>query len=204
MLKRDYKSNLEHVRKYAATLLPNVTLIMNVEFQTMRKFYYYCSDSFINQLQTNDNNEITNRLFKIIDNRKIFLDYLTTKTVVFKKNDVEVADWWNRLTKLKIKSNICDDLLKEYTRNLEIDKIKSKIKGDIATLNMYLNRDNTSLNDDLSAVLCCLNDNDIENLRFTNIETGEVVELLDNNYMYIKEKKKKSLNSLIKKLNKNS
>lgn len=202
LLKQDYSTNLDAIRNYIKTtkLVPDITLIMNIEFQTMRKFYYY-SDDLISGLDTkNCNNNLLTKLYQIIDNRKLFLDYLTQNTVVFIKND-KVIDWWNRLSNLKLSCNSNYEFSRDYSRKLDIDKLKQRLKGTIASMNMYLGNDDTSLTQDMSSVLCVLNDNDVKNeeVVFVNNGTGEILDINDCDYRYIKEKKKKSLGSLLKK-----
>ena len=148
LLKQDYSTNLEHIRAYTKNLLPAVTLVMNVEFQTMRKFYSY-SDDMINSLDTfsSYDDDVLSRLFKILDNRKLFLNYLTSNTVYFIKGG-KYFDWWERLRNLKIKSNHkCKELVRDYSRNLNMDKLEQRLKSTLASMNVYLNRDNTDLFD---------------------------------------------------------
>lgn len=202
LLKQDYSTNLDTIRSYIKSikLVPEFTLVMNIEFQTMRKFYYY-SDDLISTLDTqNCKNDLLRKLYQIIDNRKIFLDYLTSNTVVFEKNN-KVMDWWNRLSNLKLSCKSNCEFERDYSRKLDIDKLKQRLKGTIATMNMYLGHDDTSLTEDMSSVLCVLNDNDVENegVVIVNNSTGEILDLIDCDYKYIKEKKKKSLGSLLKK-----
>lgn len=203
LLKQDYSTNLEHIRAYTKNLLPAVTLVMNVEFQTMRKFYSY-SDYMINSLDTfsSYDDDVLSRLFKILDNRKLFLNYLTSNTVYFIKNG-RYFDWWERLRSLKIRSNHkCKELVRDYSRNLNMDKLEQRLKSTLASMNVYLNRDNTDLNQDYAAALCVLNDNDVvgNNIVFCDDETGEVIDLKDFNseYYNMKNKKQKQLKSLLR------
>lgn len=233
LLKQDYSTNLDYVRKFIKGKLPDITLIVNIEYQCMRKFFYY-SDDIIESLNHNSKIPKVDRLFKIIDNRKLFLDYLTSDTLSFVKtnyksiieslnkqlksgliSDIEYKNfyegiylsWWQRLRKLKLKSLISDTkFIRDYSKNLDFDKLKTRFKSNIASMSLYIDCDSgTSLHNDLSSVICSLNDNDMitDNCRIVSNTTGEIINLDSNNIDYdydrIKEKKKKSLNSLLKK-----
>ena len=78
---------LKEVQKLIKGVVPYPTVVLNFEYQTMRKFYKK-SESLISSLEynSNDNDDNINiaylsYLYSIIDNRKIFLNYLTKKTV---------------------------------------------------------------------------------------------------------------------------
>jgi hypothetical protein len=76
-------SPLEY-KTLADSLMPEVTTVLNIEFETKRRFYYY-SDNFIDAhltTKTECSYQLC-RIFKIIDNRNLFLDYLTSKTLAF-------------------------------------------------------------------------------------------------------------------------
>jgi hypothetical protein len=231
-IKKKYSSNLIYVRDYLYYKLPEVTLIMNVEYQTMRKFYYYSDKAkFIEQLPTSCNNEFK-RIYQILDNRKVFLDYLTSTTVSFKKSNWEELqqnylvskgkalieldkkelseldkiihlDWWWRLRNLKVKSKSDSKFVRAYPRNLDLQKLIARLKGDMASINLYLGKDDTCITQDFSYVLNMLNDNsfaDSDNIFFVDDETGQFKKfnICDDNYENVKEKKKKALGSLIK------
>lgn len=231
-IKKKYSSNLIYVRDYLYYKLPEVTLIMNVEYQTMRKFYYYSDKAkFIEQLPTSCNNEFK-RMYQILDNRKVFLDYLTSTTVSFKKSNWEELqqnylvskgkalieldkkelseldkiihlDWWWRLRNLKVKSKSDSKFVRAYPRNLDLQKLIARLKGDMASINLYLGKDDTGITQDFSHVLNMLNDNsfaDSDNIFFVDNETGQFKKfnICDDNYENVKEKKKKALGSLIK------
>ncbi len=210
LIKQSYSSNMAYVKKYIKGFLPDITLIVNIEFQTMRKFYR-SGDKQINTFTHTSKVVQLDRLFKILDNRKVFLEYLTSNSLAFVKDDYKnlegeniYLDWWARLRKLKLSCLTDKDYIREYSKNLEIKKLQSRLKGNIATLSLYLDSENdTSLNDDFSNVICSLNDNDFEkqDLQIIHVDTGEILPFSSSDYDYnrIKENKKKSLKSLLKK-----
>lgn len=211
-LKEKFKSflngSVETNRKYLSKLikgiLPKPNIIINIEFQTMRKFYK-SGDNLLEQLpfftETDENALV--RLFQIIDNRKIFLDYLTSKTVSFKRDidSKEVdeknlyMDFWYRLRKTKLFSIEEMPFIREYSRNINKDLIVSRIKTSLATLSLYGGSDNTDINEDMSYLINILNDND-----FVNCADG-TIKIIDNDYIQKKNKKKKALNSILKNTN---
>lgn len=202
MLDKDI--SVVEIRKEIKGVLPYPTLIMNIEYQTMRKFYFN-AEEMINALPliSNINDDNLVRLFQIIDNRNVFLNYLTSTTVSFKKNVNNVnndlkekelyTDLWYRLRKCKLDGFTADDLQRVYNRRIDKDLLLRRLKGCLATLSLYENKDMTDINEDLSCLLSVLNDND-------NVvdENGEI-KINDIEYIRIKDKKKKALNSIIKK-----
>lgn len=83
--------------------MPSVTKVLNFEFETKRKYYY--NRKIIDELTCNSNVKELDRLLKIIENRKIFMEELTTKIVSFEKNG-KVMDFWKRLKQNKIKESM--------------------------------------------------------------------------------------------------
>ena len=179
---------MDRVRKFTKNLCPNPTLIMNFEFQTMRKFYYSAYD-LINYLPiTHECEPVLLRLFQILDNRKIFLDYLLIKCVCFQKMDIDIntagfdpkefmCDFWYRIYKLKLDAGCQVIYTRKYKNNNNIKFILNRIKSSLASYSIYKNNNDTDMIQDLSALICDLNDNDIKELE---------------RYNKIKEKKKKA------------
>lgn len=205
-IKKDLNLNLDTVRKRVKGLCPEPTLILNVEFQTMRKFYQ-TGEEFISTLPILEECEPELfKLFQILDNRKIYLDYLTSKTVAFVKSSYDpkskkklddksiYLDWWYRLRRLKLDNTIDSEFLRKYPVSNNIEKTYRELKSCIAKINILKGNLDTDINEDLSVVLSVLNDND-----FAVDEFGQV-KLTDNDYNIIKEKKKKALKSYINNL----
>lgn len=189
-------------------ICPPVTLVINLEFQTMRKFYY-SSDNVINTLPTNCTNELQ-RLFRILDNRKMFLDYLTSNTLKFVDDLGNMNDFWKRLRKVKIKDLSVDrELIREYALNLDMENIRNRTIRDVATYALYKDNLNTSLSQDLSLYLNYINDNsslwfDNGECTLINSETGELLQFDEKGYDLIKRKRKKALQPALKRKNKNT
>lgn len=122
-------------------IMPDVTTVMNIEFETKRKFYYY-SDQFIDSvLKTNNRNLIDPslaRIYKIIDNRGLFLDYLTSKSLCF-KNGVKYVDWWERIRRVKLSDVVVNapDLIRDYSKDLEKNIVIKRAVNAVSTVALY-------------------------------------------------------------------
>lgn len=192
----DSNSTSDILKKMVRGVLPEPTLIINFEFQTMRKFYYY-SDDLIDRLPTLHNGSFELlRIYQILDNRKIFLDYLTKEVVCFvkdknvKKKDFVFTSFWNSLRKVKL-FNACDvKLVRNYSTKKDLDLLVSRILSSTATLNLYLNKIDTNFNEDLNTLINVLNDNDM-------ISGHGVVNFNNKRYFDLKEKRKMALKSIL-------
>lgn len=192
---------VNQVRETVKGILPYPTIIVNIEFQTMRKFYA-TSDDLINGLPFLEHkyDKYLNRLFRIMDNRKIFLNYLTSITVKFVKNDDLITDdekliycdFWYRLRKLKIDGIKDSAYARFYKHNLNIELLKKRLKGNLASLSLYLGNDDDDIQKDMSNLISILNDND------HYVDDDGCIKVIDKEYSKIKEKKKKALNSYLK------
>jgi len=172
----DVNLTLDKLRKFAILYFPRVTLIQNFEFQTMRKFYFSGND-IIDFLPISEECEPKLlRLFQILDNRKIFLDYLLNKAVVFRKLDLDVntemlsnkeyvADFWYRIQNLKLDKTLEMHYKRQYNNNNNKVLMLNKIKSCLATYSLYNQNDDTNIITDMCNLLNDLNDNDIENLK---------------------------------------
>ena len=187
------------IKYLADCLTPAVTTIMNIEFMTKRKFYYY-ADAQINSFSAYslfDNYNLL-RLFKVIDNREVFIDYITSNTVSFQSSDGEYLDFWKRLRSLKIYTGHHKNNGK-YKRirndNLDAKRKFNQTLNNIAVNSLYNNKVDTSLDEDLSFLLSEINDNDLElELVLYDKKTGELMDSKakrDIEYKYDEYKKKK-------------
>lgn len=191
----DENNSIDDLKKFSLSYLPSPTLILNIEYQTMRKFYYY-GDSLIDTFPILTDLDIPQllRLYRILDNRKIFLDYLTSSVVCFSKEDFkdEYLDFWRRLRNCKLDETIKVNYKRDYSKKFDLNNIISRFKGIMATYNIYRNNLDTTIEEDLSSLISVLNDNDYVN------DDGSI-SIFDENYDKIKNKKKKALVSLVKK-----
>lgn len=200
---RSASSTHEDIKYLADKICPKVTLILNIEYQTKRKFYYSFGES-LNILPCSIQSELK-RLFMIYENRKIFIDYLTSKTVAFvdKKKD-DYRAFWKRLRGLKLKdcNKVDGEYLRQYGSNLDFNKIKKRFINTVATTSIYNDSSKSDFVEDLSSLLGCLNDNDMQK-KFTFVdEDGVLVDYIkyidDVEYFKYKEKRHKELKNKIR------
>lgn len=195
-LKND-NNTYEDYKSIALKYLPIPTTVLNFEFQTMRKFYYN-GDSLIDTFPIVSylEEEQLLRLYRILDNRRIFLDYLTSNTVSFADaNDSKVyLDFWKRLRSCKLDKTINVKYNRNYSKKPDMDVLFSRFLSNMATFNLYKGNFDTSIEEDFSTVLTTINDN-------TVIYNDGSVDMFNMKYNDLKEKKKKALASLLKNTN---
>ncbi len=202
-LKSDNSMFLE---KSIKGLLPNVTAVTNIEFQTKRKFYH-TMDKFINDLPCSlDKSNNLFRLFQIIDNRKPFLNYLTTFTVRFVKNrsvalkDEVYCDFWKRIVCCTLPSKVDNSVVRDYSRSIDIKRVTNNITNSIATFSVYKNKTNSkSFKDDFCDYLSYLNDNDFSGQGdlLVDVSSGEAFRLNNSNYLNIKTRHNRRLKGVV-------
>lgn len=211
--------NTDHLRKVVDQYLPPVTLIMNIEYQTKRKFY--CSlnewiDCFGIGTQNNNgffsffkNRDLPlSRLFIIYSLRSEILNYLTTQSLSFVENkgkkDEKLSRWWKRINQCYIQEydKRVIDLWRSYEQHTSLEKTKQRVCGSVAAATILKNSGfkNSTFLEDVSDVLCTLNDNDFYGFA-VNPETGEVPEIEPKYYQNIKKRKARQYKTIIKKEN---
>ncbi len=162
---KDTNLTIADIKKLADAYMPEVTKVLNIEFETKRKFYYY-SDDFINLLPIKKREtalpSALKRLYRIIDNRLLFLDYLTDKTLRFVKPDGSFCDFWKRLRSVKMDSFKHDEkLVRDYSNTLDKELMKQRLIGVVASNAAYIDKGvESGFVEDLSDVLSNINDND--------------------------------------------
>ena len=170
------------LRRFADSLTPKVNLVMNVEYQTMRK---HTKTYELVPFFDNRDKQISKRIYDYLDNRKIICDYLTSK--VFRlaeahvpgKNDSNKSrrdncSFWERLRICRVDCfyipSVERELVRTYARNLSSQVVKSRAVKAMVTYGIYakgINDDDPK--QDFIDALCMLNDNDLEDaLRFKN------------------------------------
>ena len=193
--------NNKQLEKKLSGILPPITLIMNIEFQTKRKFYTEIKES-LEKAELDCEPELK-QLFSVIALRKQIQSYLTTSTVCWvedrKAKELKPLDWWERIQSCKIESD------KEYAalvrkRDLgsDIKKTERRLKNTIAHLQIIRNRstDSKTFHEDASDVLCYLNDNDFYG--FGKNPNGTETILKQKDYGDIRARKARQDKGLIK------
>lgn len=204
-------SNNTHLSEELKKLLPDLTSIMNFEFQTKRK-YYYVQKSAIAKLEVNENDlvgyEKLRGLFTILDNRALFLDKLTSETVCFVRDrkkpgidivDADYLDFWRRIRRCKLPCASDVELYKEYIRHVDTERAKKGLADKVALLSVLGDSENgKNFTCDLADSLSYFNDNDIGVILAVDAN-GEVFENFEfENYDILKGRKKRQYKFLSK------
>lgn len=178
---RDYESIIE----LADMLTPSVTKILNVELETKRKFYATMDNSMdLLSVSTKWAPDYSHKLFRILDNKKLFHDFITRNTddgsgvirfIDYKaknrlgqpwkhKRDFPTSDFWSRLQSVSL-NWVSDDikLVREYQQNLSVSLLKKQILNRLSTYGLYLNKDTeSSAFSDVLDYISTLNETDLE------------------------------------------
>lgn len=198
ILKKYYveSDNAEFIENYISGILPPVTLICNIEYQTKRKFYSTIDD-FIEKQSTSPSDEKLQRLMKVIKTKNLVCDYLTrcdgSVSFVREKDckEYEYLDFWQRVRNCN-HLEIDNDLTRAFERNINMEKQKRKLISDVAGLSILRNSDFTigdNFNTDLSDVICCLNDNDRKPV-IVDTTTGDIMDMkYSKDYIFVKAKR---------------
>lgn len=162
--------NFDVVAKLANLLVPRLTVIMNVEFQTTRKGTK--SYSLI-EYDRNVKYKYCKRIYDYLDNRKMITDYLTHDTLRLvniasdsNKSRCDYTEFWSSLRRTRqidvSKSKVPVKLHREYSRKLDFKLMKKRYLNSAISFSLYgkgLNNDDVET--DLMDNLVMLNDNDI-------------------------------------------
>ena len=176
----------EKIIDLADLLTPKVTKILNVELETKRKFYSTLDNTIDNLLtvKTELAPEYSHKLFRILDNKKLFHDFITRNTsdgsgvirfIDYKaknrlgegwkhKRDYPTSDFWSRLQSVSMDWEADDvHLIREYQKNLSMNLLKKRIINSMSTYSLYKNREvkNNTFEDSLDFI-SILNESDLE------------------------------------------
>ncbi len=211
-LKTAYENsdNNEFLEKELSSALPPVTLIMNVEFQVKRRFYASVGEQFLQGMTYRyDGDPALEKLMKLVGLSPEFLEYLTRETVCFvadrndedkKGKDRVMCDWWRRIHACRIpftdKATL--DLWREYDRKTELGRSRVLLQSAIARYSLIMRQSLASRTfaEDMSDVLCSLNDNDFYG--FAADRDGNPVRLASHGYDTIQRRKARQYRGVIK------
>lgn len=178
VLNNEIELSADKLHALADELTPKINLIINVEYQTMRK---HSKNYELIPFRNNFDKNYSIRIYDYLDNRKVITSYLIDK--VFRlvepsgdanKSRRPVCAFWDALQHCKITDCAYSDaeqsLVRTYVRKLNSEVVKSRAIKAAVTFGIYtkgINKDNP-LKDCVDA-LCRMNDNDMqEALRFKN------------------------------------
>ncbi|MBR1627797.1 MAG: hypothetical protein IJ679_00840, partial [Lachnospiraceae bacterium] len=167
------------LRKFADSLTPKINLVMNVEYQVMRR---HSKSYVLLPFKNNSNKGIHKRVYDFFDNRALIIDYLTHDVFRLVKKSDESEDsnksrredcaFWRSLRSTKlVDCHIKPEsvhLVRDYSRNMNAEVVKQRALKSAVSLGLYHNPFNEkSPVEDMVDALCILNDNDIKQaLRF--------------------------------------
>ncbi len=98
--------NNPRIEKEIKGILPPPKEVMNVEFETKRKFYLKLGDFISSYEFTNKGSEELRRVYKVLSLRREKINKLCTDVVSFTVDrtnpDSEEMDWWKRTRRVRI------------------------------------------------------------------------------------------------------
>jgi len=182
-------TTLADFKRLADEYMPKVTAVVNIEYETKRKFYY-SSDTFIENFKhiPRDIPYTLNRLYKILDNRTIFLDYLTSKTLSFHKGEdadgnIIYQAWWKRLRDTKLDGIKTDEkLLRDYSYEMDKRCVQKRAINAVASSAVYDDKLDTGFIEDLSDFLSDISDNQAHKMTARLLFVDAHVEVADEVY----------------------
>lgn len=181
----------EKIRNFAKGLVPEVTIVVNFEIETRRKFYYSLDSAIFEYLEVKTCNVplYSKKIYLILDNLQVFHNFITRNTpdcsglirfIDYKaknkfgkpwtrKSKFPTAGWWKRLQSVKVNREIVDNdvlLYREYQKSLDVEKMKKRAVNTLSTLSLYLNKENKNeIQYDALDLLSSLNENDIRDAK---------------------------------------
>lgn len=164
-------------KKLADKIVPDITIVCNLEFQCKRKFFYNISKT-VPDLNLTDE-YIKDHLLSLLDQTKSITNFLTfniLRFVKYKNGSVliprekrEMSDWWKRLRSCKsfeLPDDVFADYCFSYQSNLDLQKVRhNTIKAAARTVSYYASSEDDLDNSyitDFEDVLMHFNDNDIQ------------------------------------------
>lgn len=186
------KFNYDDLKYFCDMITPPVTYVLNIEFQTMRKFtsslvfgndtFFNCDpglwDKLGNGVFGNGGYSFDTRLWDILNNYSGICDFLTSKTLrlVTPAGDInksrrEDCAFWQCLRNTKSLDNdacIADSkLIRTYDHEKNLDVIKKHALSSIAGINLHRKGSGNadSAETDIVDFITSLNDNDFADYR---------------------------------------
>lgn len=172
ILEGKIKMKYDDIKQFADMITPPVTLIINVEYQTMRKF----SQSIVLPDSIYNNKKYGNRsrLYDIVDNYRSIANYLVNHSVRLvqpygddNKSRRDNCPFWQALTRSRTidgKNTTADTVaLRKYDHKKNADLVKKRALGSISSFNLYHKGENLQDSEqDIIDFISTLNDNDFE------------------------------------------
>ena len=247
LLRTDFvrSDNFDAIEDRIKNVIPEPTLIFNIEFQTKRKFFSTCEEFIHFKTDIVENLDIDvgqamnsdicfpqscdprlHDLFGLLFSGQEVIDYLTgygtcvcfvknnkLSLKQFKEQGEEYLHFWSKLRSVKIDYGFSTvvDLYRKYDIKSSLDRSLRLLEGNVARLSIISKNDiePRTFVEDLSDVLCILNDNDAKHLgsllnhEILHDENGELRSDLEDydpsDYRMIRERKARQLRGIVKK-----
>lgn len=195
--------------------VPAVTTVLNVEYQTKRAFYNTL-DQMINGISIKGIDPIYERISKVLTCEAAICDYLTSyggtmsfvrdRSVRYTSEDLEdhpeevYMDYWYRLRRTKIRKKGDPILFRTYAHQSDLKRMESQLLGKIASFGMLLrqnSKEDRTFAQDISDVLCILNDNDLQTASEKRQFVDARFQTFENkSYREIRQRKKRMMRNL--------
>ncbi len=164
------KMKYDDLKSFADMITPPVTLVINVEYQTMRKF----SNSIVlpDSLYNNKKYGVRSRIYDIVDNYRFIANYLVNHCVRLvtpvgddNKSRRENCPFWQCLSRSRSidgKNTPADTAaIRKYDHNRNAELVKKRALGSISSFNLYYKGNNQGcVEQDIVDFISSLNDND--------------------------------------------
>ena len=202
--------NNSHIESEIKGILPPPTVVLNLEFETKRKFYTKLDDYISNYEFVHKGDIPLKRLYKVLSLRREIIDKLFTDVVRFVENryDSESSemDFWKRIRRVKIEDQPDKsflDLWYSYSRNLDVRRAKRSFSSNLAGLAMIKRNEasESSFSEDIWEAFTLLNDNSIIELSESRSKVLSRVfkQITPSSYSAIQKKKSRQLRNVLKK-----
>lgn len=195
--------NNSRIERQIKGVLPPPTVVLNLEFETKRKFYIKLGH-FISSFEfVNKGSEDLRRLYKVLCLRREIINKLFTDIVSFTENRKDVdspeMDWWKRIRRVRINDQPDKPFLDAwytYSRNLDVRRNKRAFSGNLASLAMIQRNEasESSFSEDMWEALSLLNDNHV-----IDFDRSVFQNLTPSSYKDIQKKKSRQLRSVLNK-----
>lgn len=159
------------LQAFADRLTPKVNLIINVEYQTMRR---HTKTYELVPFKDNSAHTTAKRIYDYLDNRKLVMDYLTFYTFRLvqlegdsNKSRRDLCGFWESLRRCKLVDVLIPPkeikLIRDYSSDLNGQLVKTRAINSAICYGLY----QKGLNDDpairdVMDLLCTFNDNDMQ------------------------------------------
>ena len=177
----------DKIRKLADELTPKINLVVNVEFQTMRK----ASKTYpLIPFKDNSDQAECKRIYDYLDNHYLIANYLTSRILRLvepsgdsNKSRRDDCGFWKALRKTKMVDVLIPktelSFIRQYNRRISVDVMKRQLINKAVMLSFYnkgINQDSPA--QDVMDSIMVLNDNDIK--RATSYKTKKSRQLSAN------------------------